>query len=1383
MDFYEISITRKTNGVVEIRPDFNTGKQTDLMTRGGDFYAVWLEDKKLWSTDEDDVIKMIDKDLRVYVKEHAEELSYGYSAKYMRKSSSGSIDQWHKYVKQQQRDNFVPLDGKLIFANQETTKESYASKKLPYALEDGSIESYDKLMSVLYSPEERRKLEWAIGAIVSGDSVNIQKFIVLYGDKGTGKGTFIKIVQKLFDGYCESFSAAALGDRNNQFALEPFKNDPLVAIDSDGDLSRVNDNTRLNALTSHEYQPLNSKYEKIVSAKLKAFLFIGSNKPVAITDAKSGLLRRLIDVSPTGRLVTGKEYKRLMKNIDYELGAIAKHCLDIYLEEPDRYDDYIPSTMMAYTNDFYNFIIYNIDKFEESDGISMAEAWHMYGKYCDETNTKKVLMRTFREELKNYFDIFEDRATLDDGTIVRSYYRGFRIDKFSNKKPKVKEEPDIYEINFKSQKSLLDEYLKDCLAQYAYISGSNDRPEKAWDNCTTTLKDLDTGRLHYILPTGHENLIRLDFDIRNEKGEKDPDLNLKEASKWPRTYAERSKSGAGIHLYYIYTGDPKKLQQNITDEIEIKIVNGKSAIRRKLTVCNDIPINTISSGLPLKGERKKMVDPWTVKSDQDFERFIKDCFQKKHHGNTMEEINFIYKVLEDKYNSGEPYDYTRYFNDINTFACASTNSHDRAIKVVRQMHFKSKEPVKETLKVADPFKIPERPLVIFDCEVFPNLLVICWKFIGSDNPVHAMVNPSPEEVAHLMENRLIGFNNLHYDNHILYARRIGQTFLDIYKLSQAIIQFGANNGFPQSKEVSYTDIFDYCATKQSLKKWEIAMSIHHQELSLKWDEPVDQKDFDMVTDYCKNDVKATEALWFFTQGDFLARQILADLTGMTVNDSTNSLTGRLIFGNNRHPQSQFNYRNLSLPVLTDEKGVKLPEDKLIFTAWNGEKSAKPFFPGYKFENGKSTYRGEEIGEGGRVYAEPGIYYDVPVFDVTSMHPHSIIAERLFGPYTDIFEELVKARVHIKHAVSSKKNGDEEGYKKALEEAVKLEHLGSKLSRYLDDFDKLKNLPQALKIAINSVYGLTSAKFSNPCKDPRNVDNIVAKRGALFMTDLKFAVQEKGFTVAHIKTDSIKIPGATPEIKKFVEDFGKMYGYSFEVEDDYEKICLVNDAVYIAKYKEPQFNDETKQFDIWWSATGTQFQVPYVFKTLFSGEKIEFNDLCETKSVKSALYLDFNEGLEDQELMDQYKNLLKLQRSGQDMHVELENVQKIMNERLHRYSFVGKVGQFCPVKPGYGGGELLREQNGKYYAATGTKGFRWKDAEVLRGKDLDYQIDTTYYDILCEKAVEAINETGKPFGVTFDDFVNDNFAPKVGLSVSEMALGDQLPFESDDNLPF
>lgn len=1350
MEFYKISTRRKQNGVVEIYPVFIMGKKSDLMIKGGDFYAVWIEERKLWSTDQDDVIRMVDRDMEKYAKEHEAEFFNGYSIRYMRYSDQGSIDQWIKYVKKQQRDNFVQLDARLIFSNQETTKESYATKKLPYALAEGSIENYEKLIGTLYSPDEKAKLEWAIGAVVAGDSINIQKFIVLYGDRGTGKSTFLDIVKKLFQGYWTSFEAKALGSVNNAFALEAFKDNPLVAIDPEAKLDRIEDNTKINSLTAHEAMFVNAKYEKMYSTRFNSFLFMGTNSPVKITDAKSGILRRLIDVNPTGNKVPKTEYKRLVKNINYELGAIAKHCLDVYEAEPDKYDDYIPTNMLAYTNDFYNFVIYIAHEIKVHDGISLQEAWHLYDGYCQDTNTRKEYMRIFREELKNYFGEFLPVFTLDDGTRVRSYYKGFRLDKFDTKIEDYEpDNDDIYEIDFKEQKSLIDELLKDCPAQEAFFDeNGSDRPKTKWANCKTKLKDIDTSKLHYILPKGHENLIRIDFDYKDKDGNKDLSKNLKEASKWPKTYAEISKSGGGIHLYYIYTGDPSKLSKIYSPEVEIKTNGGLSAIRRKLTKCNDIPIAKISSGLPLKGD-DKVVSEKTVMNDKQLRTFIKRALNKEHHGATKPEIDFIFKVLEDKYNSGEPYDVSDMRNAVLAFAASSTHQSDKAIKVVSKMHFKSDDaPLNEEPEV---YVEHERPLSMFDIEVWPNLFLIVWSKYDSDD-YNKLFNPSPETVQELFRlYRQVGFNNRRYDNHVCYGRILGRSNEGLYNISQAIINNKSGAFFGEAYNLSYTDIYDYASKKQSLKKWEIELGIHHQEFNFPWDQPIPEELWGKAADYCVNDVKATKATWDATQSDFLAREILADLTGMTVNDTTNTLTARLIFGKDKNPQSKFNYRDLSQPVLYDEDGNPYPEEDLIFRAWNGEKSAKPFFPGYTFDKGVSTYRGEEIGEGGKVYAEPGIYYDVPVLDITSMHPHSIIAERLFGPYTDIFEELVQARVCIKHAIACHKNNDQDGYLKHLEFVRTLPHLGEKLSKYLKDYEKLKNLPQALKIAINSVYGLTAANFSNPFRDPRNKDNIVAKRGALFMTDLKYAVQERGFTVAHIKTDSIKIPGATPEIRKFVEDFGHMYGYSFEVEDEYEKMCLVNDAVYIAKEKNGG-----------WTATGTQFQIPYVFKKLFSKEPIEFDDMCETKSVTSSLYLDFDDGFED------------------DEHTFYLDFNDGRSDDEHNYAFVGKIGRFCPVKEGCGGGILYREKNGKYSAATGTKGYRWKEAEVVRILGKTNEIDTSYYEKLCDEAIEAINEAGSKIGVSYDYFVNGPSTPPV---YSYKPIDDPYASDSDIDLPF
>ena len=174
---------------------------------------------------------------------------------------------------------------------------------------------------------------------------------------------------------------------------------------------------------------------------------------------------------------------------------------------------------------------------------------------------------------------------------------------------------------------------------------------------------------------------------------------------------------------------------------------------------------------------------------------------------------------------------------------------------------------------------------------------------GDGNPVVRMVNPSPKDVEDLFAFKLVGFNCRKYDNHMLYGRYLGLTNEELYDLSQRIIVEQAHEAFyPEAYNISYTDIYDFCSKKQSLKKWEIELGIHHQELGLPWDQPVPKEMWNKVAEYCDNDVIATEAVWNARQADFTARQILADIAGGTVNDTTNQLTTRLIFGEEKHPK-------------------------------------------------------------------------------------------------------------------------------------------------------------------------------------------------------------------------------------------------------------------------------------------------------------------------------------------------------------------------------------------------------------------------------------------------------------------------------------------------
>jgi gp072 len=437
--------------------------------------------------------------------------------------------------------------------------------------------------------------------------------------------------------------------------------------------------------------------------------------------------------------------------------------------------------------------------------------------------------------------------------------------------------------------------------------------------------------------------------------------------------------------------------------------------------------------------------------------------------------------------------------------------------------------------------------------------------------------------------------------------------------------------------LSYTDIYEYAQKKQSLKRWEVDLGIKHVEMEIPWDQPVPEELIPVVVDYCVNDVDATEKLFDAIYADYVAREILATIAKGSMNATNNQLTAKFIFGDDPRPQDKFNYVNLAT-----------------------------IFPGYKYEFGKSYYRGFETGEGGFVYAEPGVYKNIALLDVESMHPNSLVNMNYFGPYTQRYADLLKVRVLLKH--------------NKIDEVKQM--FDGVLAPFLDNPEFLKPLVTALKIVINSVYGMTSAKFDNKFKHPDNIDNIVAKRGALFMVDLKFAIEEQGYQVCHIKTDSVKIPNADEKIIKFVEDFGaqEKYRYRFEHEHTYKRMALINNAVYIAQLEDDK-----------WSPTGAEYANTYLLKRVWTKEELVDKDFFITKQSKGHIYL------------------------GDE--------------------FVGKVGSIYASKTG---AECMwTEDNENFKSITGTKGYLFKQTDKFDIEDVDF----SFYDKIAIDGLKKIMKVG------------------------------------------
>ncbi len=1381
-----------------------TSKIKDLMIRSKDFYAIFNDKTGLWVTSEAEAIELIDEQVIQHAYKDAGDSvnddNHGPFINLIRDTDNRLIDKWHRFCQKDMRDNWCPLDQKLIFSNQEPKRSDYISKTLDYPLVETPTPKYDKICEKLYDPGEREKWEWFIGCIIAGDARKIQKMLVFYGAPGTGKSTIIsKVIAETLlggdDGFSTKFEANNLVGRDS-FGTDFLERDSVLAYDDDAELGVISCKTTLNKIISHESVRVNAKFKSPFITKPNCLLIVGSNEPVQM-GPNSGMNRRLIDIRPTGETLTPKEYDECLEGLQFEKSGIAWRCLQVYKHHSGKngYKDYIAEDMMNRTSPFHNFVRDNVNDLK--DGITLVRAYDLYKVYAEKCNFKNVLVRhRFRDTLKIYYDDYDE---------VKNVFIGFKLDKIGMKqlvKKEVVEDPEPQVENgwlrFNCTESLMDELFKDCQAQLE--TDDKEHPLRyPWAKCPTKLSEIDTKETHFLkVPLW---LIVLDFDKKGPNGEKDLASNIAEANAFPPTYAEVSKSGGGVHLHYIYVGgDPTELSSNYGPNIEVKVFKGGSALRRKLTLCNDIPLAEIASGLPKKGAVKQMVDWQGLQNERMLKCMIAKNLCKEYHEHTKPSIDYINSLLKEAYDKGFTYNCRDMYEDVMNMAKSSTNHKDYCKNLVRHMHFVSKdiEEAEANNEIIEIQNIPngDKPIIVLDCEISPSykqscdifentikelqreldsiskekknekkrqgiidiidyqlgqyemfkkvtpkdtpaLFLVNWKhkdeqpwtfeepkikggvgkvILGTKtpNPVYRKFNPTMQEVEDIFMNyNIISHNGKSYDNHMLWAASQGYTPEELFNLSMTIINGNPEESrrakFPIANNMGYADTLDFPAAgnKKGLKKWEIEFGYSHVEWPYPWTWAVPKDRWKEFGDYCENDVISCEMVFDYLQDDWDSRCILAEISGLTAYDTTNRHTTEILTHGITDPQSQY--------VYTDLSKMTWPDGTLIFPDY--EFNAAGIDPS-RYEEGtkrvsmKSIYRGEDPGEGGHKVGYPGVYFDIDLFDVVSMHPHSALKLGIFGPViTKRLYHLVEGRVCVKHI---KEIGDK-NYTEAIEHLNKLkEGAGDVLIRALEGLEgkvlkkKCKSMANALKTAINSVYGLTAAKFNNKLRDPRNVDNIVAKYGALFMINLKHELWDRGVQVVHVSTDSIKVAGCTPEIEQFIMEYGAKYGYTFEHEAHYERMCLVDNVNYIA-YETQADGVDVEPF---WTATGDKFQTPYVFKQCFTHEAIEFDDMCETvKSIKDgALHLIFDEG---------------------------EN-------EVDR--FVGRVSEFCAMSQR--GANLYSVNIGKRECPAGTKGYMWLESAEVRNKHLEDYIDHGYYDKMVEDAKESIEQF-----YPFDKFVD------------------------------
>lgn len=130
--------------------------------------------------------------------------------------------------------------------------------------------AYDELIGLLYSPEDRQKIEWAVGAAASG---NANKIMMFCGPPASGKSTILRVIDRVVD------------DRINGVVI---RHDNFV----------VEDDIR-GGFFGTQYQ------------------FTGNDS-------------RILTVNTTGAIIPRTRYDKLMAKAAKETKAISRRCVKVY---------------------------------------------------------------------------------------------------------------------------------------------------------------------------------------------------------------------------------------------------------------------------------------------------------------------------------------------------------------------------------------------------------------------------------------------------------------------------------------------------------------------------------------------------------------------------------------------------------------------------------------------------------------------------------------------------------------------------------------------------------------------------------------------------------------------------------------------------------------------------------------------------------------------------------------------------------------------------------------------------------------------------------------------------------------------------------------------
>ena len=334
-------------------------------------------------------------------------------------------------------------------------------------------------------------------------------------------------------------------------------------------------------------------------------------------------------------------------------------------------------------------------------------------------------------------------------------------------------------------------------------------------------------------------------------------------------------------------------------------------------------------------------------------------------------------------------------------------------------------------------------LYIFDCEVFAHDWLFVFKEVATG--LYTVIHNDNDAVLAFMERNpfLGGFNNKHYDNHILKAVMIGADPETIKTINDLIILEEINGwNIPLLREYRVFfdsfDLMDDCQVGLSLKAIEahLGIPIEETEVDFNIDRPLTEEELEQTKRYCKYDVDATEKLLHLREAYLKNKATLGKARGLSERQAMYMTNAKLtsVYLQAVKPEKPW----------TDERDYQYPDKLLreyipqeVFDFF--DRMHDPSVPTDELFSSKLDLM---VGDCPCTIAYGGIHGAIPTYteeatetrtirnkDVASYYPHQMTLNGYCSrniPSPDVFAAALERRV------AAKRSGN-----KAINQALKL----------------------------------------------------------------------------------------------------------------------------------------------------------------------------------------------------------------------------------------------------------------------------------------------------------------------------------------------------------